>query len=127
MSLCLREQLGFAGRAGLAHGRADSATTGGNFLVGRTARSHFEFIDSIPAEDGMRMRVDKARKDNPAPPLDHFRVVRQLPFDFVGWTDRHDNAITHQHAADFDDGEIAQFGSDPRSVRAGKGHELDGV
>ena len=125
--LRLREKLRFAGRARLAHRRTDSSTTRGDLFVGRAARAHFEFIDPIPAEDGMGMRIDKTRQDDAAAGINHFDVVRQLPRDFVRRAGGGDHAIAHQHPAVLDDGEIAQFTADARPFRAGERHQLGSV
>ena len=122
--LRVREKFPFARRAGLAHGRTNPTATGGDLFVSRAPRPHLEFIHSIPAEDGMSMRVHETRQHHPIYRVDNLDIARQLALDFVGGSDRRDHTVPDQHSAVLDDREMVQFATNPRSHRTGESQQL---
>jgi hypothetical protein len=122
-----REKLGFTRGACFAHGRANSSTCSSDLFVSRTARAHLEFINPIPAENRMSMRIHKTRQNDPAFRVDDLNVVRQFSLDLVRRTDSRDHTIPDDHPSAFNDGEFAQFGTDPGPFGARQSYQLSGV
>jgi hypothetical protein len=75
----------------------------------------------------MSVRIDEAGKNDPAPPVNHFNVVRQGPRHVLRVADSGDHAVNHQHPAIFDDRQVAQLSAHSGTLRTGEGEQLPGM
>ncbi len=118
------EQLCFGGGSGFPHRRADTAATRRNLFISCAARPQLEFIDAVPAENRMRMGVDKSGKHRASPRLDDIDVVRQAASISSERPTFLDHSVAHQHSAIDDDSEFAHCRTYSRSGWSGQGNQL---
>src|SRR5581483_998056 len=123
---CLHDKVGLTRCSRFLHGGPNSAPGFRDLLVSLTTSTALEIVQSISAENQVRMPIDKSRQHNFSAGIDDFSVTG-FAFDFCTRPDQLDFAVADENSAIANDSKFRKFRTHARSLWTGHCDQLRSV